>query len=161
MVCEIFGNKFLQTNELLPKFIFSNCSSRDEGSNFKSIKHSKDTTVAYNSLICKLLDNRVNGNVNLRELTLSKEASELCSIYFGDTLGKYKTTVMMSAFIERLATNFDEHLLRIAGILAICADKTEIDGETIKNAIKISDWFLESAFSLYMDNSDIFKSDIE
>ncbi|MDR2266426.1 MAG: DUF3987 domain-containing protein [Christensenellaceae bacterium] len=152
---KILGNKSLQNSKLLSNFNFAYCISKRQTDPSSNPEIKEATVEAYANFISELLCNIFNADANHSELVLTNEAARLTLDYIQKTTSQYDGEYK-SKFIGNLCSDFREQMIRIAGILAICDDKNEIDAETINRAIKISDWFVGSAFNIYLKTDHLF-----
>jgi hypothetical protein len=145
---EMIQNKTFRDKGLPARFLFANCRSLVGMRTFDKPEVSAETIEAYNALIRKLLDGVFDRNTAQAELTLTPdgraayiEFSQGIESKLGDG-GEYK-------FMQDWCAKLPGQMLRIAGILALCDGKDQIDVEIVSRAAAIAAWFTENSAVIF------------
>jgi hypothetical protein len=141
---EMIENKTFRDKGLPARFLFANCRSLVGARTFDKPEVNSSTVEAYNELIRQLLDGVFDRNSTEMELTLTSESraayidfSQNIEAKLGDN-GEYK-------FMQDWCAKLPGQMLRIAGILALCSGKEQIELDEMLRAANIASWFTESA----------------
>lgn len=149
---EMIQNKTFRDKGLPARFLFASCQSLVGTRTFDKPEVSTDAIEAYNNLIRKLLEGVFDRNVGQTELTLTPDGfsayvdfSQSVESKLGNT-GEYK-------FMQDWCAKLPGQMLRIAGIIAVCDGKVQIDVDIINRASTIAAWFMEHAAIVFGEDS--------
>jgi len=151
---EMIQNKTFRDKGLPARFLFANCRSLVGTRTFDKPEVGADAIEEYNGLIRKLLDGVFDRNTEETELTLTAdgraayiEFSQSIEVKLGDD-GELK-------FMQDWCAKLPGQMLRIAGILALCDRKRQIDIDIVNRAAVIASWFVENAAAVFGEQDSI------
>ena len=141
---EMIANKTFRDKGLPARFLFAVCPSLVGTRTFDKPEVSAEAIAAYNSLIRALLDGAFDKNTGQSELTLT-EKGRAAFLEFSRSFEHKLGTNGEFEFMKDWCAKLPGQMLRIAGILAICASEQVIDEGSAKRAAAIAGWFMGNA----------------
>lgn len=141
---EMIQNKTFRDKGLPARFLFANCRSLVGKRTFDKPEVHADAIEAYNGLIRKLLDGVFDRNGDETELTLTSDGRR-AYIEFSQGIESKLGESGELKFMQDWCAKLPGQMLRIAGILALCDGKQQIDVDVVERAADIAAWFVENA----------------
>jgi hypothetical protein len=145
---EMIQNKTFRDKGLPARFLFANCRSFVGMRTFDKPEVHADAIGAYNILIHKLLEDVFSRDSELTELTLTTEG-RTAYIQFSQGIEAKLGNDGELKFMQDWCAKLPGQMLRIAGIIAVCDEKCQIDADIIKRASTIAAWFMENAITVF------------
>ena len=145
---EMIQNKTFRDKGLPARFLFANCRSFVGMRTFDKPEVHADAIGAYNILIHKLLEDVFSRDSELTELTLTTEG-RTAYIQFSQGIEAKLGNDGELKFMQDWCAKLPGQMLRIAGIIAVCDGKQQIDIGIVNRAATIATWFLENATTVF------------
>jgi len=145
---EMIANKTFRDKGLPARFLFAVCRSLVGTRTFDKPEVSAGAIAAYNTLIRDLLDGAFDRNVQQAELTLTEKGRAVFLEFSRSVEPKLAENGELE-FMKDWCAKLPGQMLRIAGILAICAGQQVIDEGSATRAAAIAGWFTGNAATVF------------
>jgi hypothetical protein len=145
---EMIQNKTFRDKGLPARFLFANCRSLVGTRTFDKPEVNANAIEAYNGLIRKLLDGAFDKTPAQAELTFTADGRAAYIKYSQEIEAKLGDGGELQ-FMRDWCAKLPGQMLRIAGILAICDGKNEIDANIVRRAAMLAAWFTENAAAVF------------
>ena len=145
---DMITNPTFREKGLPARFLYAQCRS-SLGNRIVDTSDIPATVKAeYDTLIRRLLDNALDTETSASELTLSPSGRAAYYEYSREVEGKLGEGGEY-AHMTDWGAKLVGQMLRIAGIIAVCESRTDIDNDVIERAAALADWFATNADVLF------------
>jgi hypothetical protein len=145
---EMISNKTFRDKGLPARFLFAVCRSLVGTRTFDKPEVSAGAVANYNALIHELLNGVFDKSTLPAELTLTADGSAAYIAFSQGVEAKLGENGELR-FMRDWCAKCPGMMVRIAGILAVCDEKNQIDCTIIHRASEIAAWFMDNAAMVF------------